>query len=125
MMIHVGIFKSLFGRNNSSDGSGFGGESFPECGSPLVADGGPDDQGTERFECSNRQCYGVFFRENGGPLLSPFERHSGGSGDCENCQSPLTGGDLTVPWEDGDNPYAYVTCPRCGHHNIKYGFGGD
>src|SRR6266496_3863508 len=96
MMIHVGIFKSLFGRNNSSDGSGFGGESFPECGSPLVADGGPDDQGTERFECSNRQCYGVFFRENGGPLLSPFERHSGGSGDCENCQSPLTGGDLNV-----------------------------
>ncbi|MEJ9231935.1 phage terminase large subunit family protein [Peribacillus butanolivorans] len=44
---------------------------------------------------------------------------------CENCQQSLSGGVLTLPWEDGDNSHAYVTCPHCGHENIKYGFGGD
>lgn len=44
---------------------------------------------------------------------------------CENCQRPLRGGDLTLPWEDGNNPDAYVTCPHCGYKNIKYGFGED
>lgn len=44
---------------------------------------------------------------------------------CENCQQSLSGRDLTLPWEDGDNAYAYVTCPHCGHENTKYGFGGD
>jgi DNA-directed RNA polymerase subunit RPC12/RpoP len=45
--------------------------------------------------------------------------------DCINCQQPLKGGGLTLPWEDEDNAYAYVTCPHCGHENIKEGFGGD
>lgn len=44
---------------------------------------------------------------------------------CENCQRSLRGGDLTLPWEDGNNPNAYVTCPHCGYKNIKYGFGED
>jgi hypothetical protein len=44
---------------------------------------------------------------------------------CENCQQSLSGGVLTLPWEDGDNAHAYVTCPHCGHENIKYGLGGD
>lgn len=32
---------------------------------------------------------------------------------------------FTLPWEDGDNPYAYVTCPHCGHDNTVYGYGED
>ncbi|WP_407272442.1 hypothetical protein [Radiobacillus sp. PE A8.2] len=44
---------------------------------------------------------------------------------CENCQQSLSRGDLTLPWEDGDNAYAYVTCPHCRYDNIKYGFGED
>ena len=34
---------------------------------------------------------------------------------CENCHSSLDRGELTLPWEDGDNKYAYVTCPHCGY----------
>lgn len=45
--------------------------------------------------------------------------------DCENCQRSLAGAELTLPWEDGDNPYAYVTCRGCGHKNTLYGFGED
>ncbi len=44
---------------------------------------------------------------------------------CESCGQSLEGGDLTLPWEDGDNPYAYVTCPHCGHENIRDGYGED
>lgn len=44
---------------------------------------------------------------------------------CESCGQSLEGGDLTLPWEDGDNAYAYVTCPHCGYDNIKYGYGED
>ncbi len=35
------------------------------------------------------------------------------------------GGVLTLPWEDGDNEYAYVTCPHCGAENTQYGFGEE
>ena len=44
---------------------------------------------------------------------------------CINCQQSLQGGDLTLPWEDGDNPTAYVICPHCGYQNDVYGFGED
>jgi RNase P subunit RPR2 len=44
--------------------------------------------------------------------------------ECENCQDTLSGS-LTLPWEDGGNPYAYVTCRRCGHDNTVYGYGED
>lgn len=43
--------------------------------------------------------------------------------ECINCQQPLSGGLLILPWEDGDNAHAYVTCPQCGYENIRYGFG--
>ena len=29
----------------------------------------------------------------------------------------VCGGDLTLPWEDDDNPNAYVICPHCGYKN--------
>jgi hypothetical protein len=45
--------------------------------------------------------------------------------DCINCQQSLSGGDLTHPWEDGNNSNAYVICPHCRTKNILYGFGGD
>lgn len=45
--------------------------------------------------------------------------------DCENCQDSLAGGELTLPWADGNNPNAYVICPHCGHKNTMYGFGED
>ncbi len=44
---------------------------------------------------------------------------------CENCGEPLTGGKLTLPWEDGNNRDAYIKCPHCGHKNKQYGFGED
>jgi DNA-directed RNA polymerase subunit RPC12/RpoP len=45
--------------------------------------------------------------------------------ECINCQQSLAGGVLTLPWEDGDNKYAYVTCPHCGFENVQYGYGED
>ena len=45
--------------------------------------------------------------------------------ECENCGRPLTRGVLTLPWEDGDNDHAYVSCPYCGWKNIQYGYGED
>ena len=39
--------------------------------------------------------------------------------------SLLKGGVLTLPWEDGDNPNAHVTCPNRGEENIQEGYGED
>ncbi len=44
---------------------------------------------------------------------------------CAYCGASLKGGTLTLPWEDGDNDTAYVTCPNCGEENYVYGFGED
>ncbi|MGG7212875.1 hypothetical protein ACQPUY_04570 [Clostridium nigeriense] len=44
---------------------------------------------------------------------------------CSNCQKSLSGGDLTLPWENGGNKYAYVICPHCRCKNILYDFGGQ
>lgn len=44
---------------------------------------------------------------------------------CECCGKSLRGGELTLPWEDGDNAYAYVTCPHCHAENTQYGYGED
>ena len=40
--------------------------------------------------------------------------------DCIKCGMSLSGGDLTLPWEDDDNPNAYVICPHCGYKNTVY-----
>ena len=45
--------------------------------------------------------------------------------ECEKCGQSLNHAVLTLPWEDGDNPTAYVTCPYCGHKNTVYGYGED
>lgn len=45
--------------------------------------------------------------------------------DCINCGMSLSGGDLTLPWEDGDNPNAYIICPHCRTKNTVYGYGED
>lgn len=50
--------------------------------------------------------------------------YSDGS-DCSNCQSSLSGGSLVMPWEDGDNPNAYVICPNCRTKNLIEGYGND
>ena len=44
---------------------------------------------------------------------------------CTSCGRSIIGGELTLPWEDGDNSYAYVKCPHCGYENIQDGFGED
>ena len=44
---------------------------------------------------------------------------------CEDCQESLAGSELTLPWENGDNPYAYVVCRHCGHQTTVYRFGED
>ena len=123
-MPDMGFFDGL--RDALTQSSGSGTETCPECGAPLVADGGPDDRGTERFECSSMDCAEpVHFRENGGPLMSPWERNRSGGGSCEAYGQSLRGAELTTPWEDGDNSNAYVTCRHCGHRNLKIGFGED
>ena len=38
---------------------------------------------------------------------------------CVGCGFPLKRSSVfTAKWEDGDNPYAYVTCADCGAENI-------
>ncbi len=44
---------------------------------------------------------------------------------CSSCGWDLDGAIITLPWEDGCTPYAYVECPHCGTENIVYGFGED
>lgn len=44
---------------------------------------------------------------------------------CIGCGRPLTGGERVLPWEDGDNPDAYIRCPHCGCKNFRYGFGEE
>ncbi|WP_225828396.1 hypothetical protein [Streptomyces naphthomycinicus] len=50
-------------------------------------------------------------------------RSSGGG--CAMCQASLARGERYLPYEDGSTPYAYISCPSCGHENIRYGFGED
>ena len=44
---------------------------------------------------------------------------------CPYCGADLSGADLTLPWEDGDNESAYVTCPDCGAEIEVDGYGED
>ncbi len=44
---------------------------------------------------------------------------------CTRCGQPLYGGTLVHPWEDGDNPRAYIICPNCHKKNEQDGFGED
>lgn len=99
------------GNNNDYEG-----ETCRWCGSPLIADeDGPDDRGTLRYECSNSNCYGVFFSDNGDSLLSPDERRKPNATPCSNCGMSLSGGEYTAPWENGNNPDGYIKCPHCGY----------
>lgn len=45
--------------------------------------------------------------------------------ECISCQGSLSDGEVTLPWEDGDNAYAYTICRQCGFENILDGFGED
>ena len=45
--------------------------------------------------------------------------------ECERCQRSLARAALPLPWEDGDNPYAYASCPACSHDATLFGFGED
>lgn len=46
---------------------------------------------------------------------------------CSNCGFEYASAklSLTLPWENGDNPNAFWTCPNCGEENIVYGYGED
>ena len=45
--------------------------------------------------------------------------------NCLSCGLSLADGYLTLTWEDGDNAFAYVTCPHCGYQTILDGYGED
>jgi DNA-directed RNA polymerase subunit RPC12/RpoP len=45
--------------------------------------------------------------------------------NCLFCGLSLVNGYLTLPWEDGNNAFAYVTCPHCGYQTILDGYGED
>lgn len=44
---------------------------------------------------------------------------------CPYCGRSLRGADLNMPWADGDNDSAYVTCPHCHEEVYLNGFGED
>lgn len=46
---------------------------------------------------------------------------------CERCGRDYDSSDveLILPWENGNNPYAFWICPHCRSHNRVYGFGED
>lgn len=44
---------------------------------------------------------------------------------CDSCGQSLDKAVLVLPWEDGDNPYAYARCKYCGYENILEGYGED
>ena len=112
----MSFLEEIFGKPPAADGR----ETCPNCGWPL------NDTGDDRFECSNPKCHCVAFRVNG-EIMDAFDprRRGGAAGRCECCQQSLNGGSLTLPWEDGNNAYAYVRCPHCGHKNIRDGYGED
>lgn len=64
-------------------------------------------------------CAVEIYEENNGDGT-----YSDGS-NCSNCQGSLSGGSLTMPWEDGDNSSAYIICPHCGMKNYVDGYGID
>ena len=47
------------------------------------------------------------------------------SSTCYRCGRSLEGAEYTLPWEDGDNPHAYVICPYCRAKNERDGYGED
>ncbi len=105
----MGLFGNLIKSISESS------EKCPWCGSSMDGDG-------ERFECPN--CTGgVFFKEDG-KIVDSMHRGKTSHETCISCGQPLRG-DLTVPWEDGDNANAYIRCKYCGYENIKYGYGED
>lgn len=113
----MGLFGKLFGSFGSGDGEVDifdTEETCPYCGDTMRGEG-------QRFECPN--C-GVLFEENG-EYVHPWERSRHSTRTCVNCGESLSGGTQTLPWEDGDNAYAYITCPNCGYKNIQEGFGED
>ena len=109
----VGFLNKLFGVGDA--------EKCPVCGSVLHKDN-PSD-----YKCP--KCNICFHKDHGvGELMTAEEldrRIDQRAGTCENCQQSLRFGDFVHPWEQGNNSNAYVTCPHCGHENIKYGYGED
>ena len=55
------------------------------------------------------------------------EKSKGKEKTCESCQQDFYSErlNLKLPWEDGNNAYAYWRCPNCGHKNTEYGYGED
>lgn len=45
--------------------------------------------------------------------------------EWKSCGRSLDNGVLVLPWEEGDNPMAYVVCPHCRRKNTVYGYGKD
>jgi DNA-directed RNA polymerase subunit RPC12/RpoP len=106
------FFSKLFDKGASG-----GTEICPSCGSPM------DEAELEgKYVC--QKSHHIFWKVNG-KFVEPFSpEHLGRTvGTCESCQRSLSGGETTLPWEDGNNANAYIKCPHCGHKNIKDGYG--
>lgn len=46
---------------------------------------------------------------------------------CAGCDREVKSSkiDVTMPYEDGGNSFAYWRCPYCGYENILEGYGDD
>lgn len=86
----------------------------PICGGKLKGDYPFKDRYFNCLDCGQR-----FFKEDDGEIVDVFRRKSRGSSRrCEMCQREMKGGTYTAPWENGNNPDAYIKCPNCGHVNF-------
>lgn len=88
----------------------------------------PDEFVGSRWECRNDSCpeSGTTYFDEGGVLVVALRSvKSGDPRFCVWCQESLSRGTSYLPWEDGSNSHAYITCPSCKGENIRYGFGDD
>lgn len=87
----------------------------PSCGGMVQGDA-PD--ATYWFNC--KSCGERFYLEDG-ELVSPYNRNRRTSSrTCSNCGQPLSGGEYTAPWENGNNSDGYTKCPHCGYTNFDW-----
>ena len=90
----------------------------PECGKYMQAD--PDEFVGSRWECRNDSCpeWGTTYFDTDGVLVVAVRSVKPGDRRfCVWCQEPLSRAEAFLPWEDGSNSHAYITCPSCKQEN--------
>lgn len=69
----------------------------------------------------HRVCYLYLNKKRKMKVENLWKNH----GYLRFCRRSIDDGELTSPYEDGDNAYSYVICPHCVAKNIIDGYGED